>query len=194
MTHLTRWRRPDGSICLAAYTAQHSHPSMRQTFEFELNRKGIKWKWEAATHVWLVDLNRAAALRDILTVCFVPYEAQCGPCWAGGTCATWTKINKIASEQPFKFGCVEAFWKEPAPPPPPPRPKPPRPRAAALPQDPFTLLGVMPGASAEEIKKAARKQAFDAHPDRGGSAEKMMAILAARDELLGRGGRASRRR
>ena len=47
------------------------------------------------------------------------------------------------------------------------------------------LLGVVPGASSADIIAAHRRQIAAAHPDRGGSAEAVHALDAARDLLLG---------
>ena len=45
--------------------------------------------------------------------------------------------------------------------------------------DPFKILGVSPDATKEEITKAYRKKAYEAHPDRGGSHEQMLKVNAA---------------
>jgi hypothetical protein len=45
-------------------------------------------------------------------------------------------------------------------------------------------LGVPSGADPQEIRTAHRRAAFVNHPDRGGSAERMASINAARDVLL----------
>lgn len=47
-----------------------------------------------------------------------------------------------------------------------------------------TLLGVSRGAERDEILAAHRRAIKDAHPDRGGSADAVHAIDAARDLLL----------
>ncbi len=46
------------------------------------------------------------------------------------------------------------------------------------------LLGVMHGASADQIHEAHRRLMMEAHPDRGGSNEAVHAANAARDLLL----------
>ena len=47
----------------------------------------------------------------------------------------------------------------------------------------FETLGLQPGASDEEIKKAYRKLAMKHHPDKGGDAEKFKEISSAYQEL-----------
>lgn len=49
------------------------------------------------------------------------------------------------------------------------------------------VLGVAPDADAAAIRAAHRRLAADAHPDRGGDAERAARVNAARDYLLGRG-------
>jgi len=45
--------------------------------------------------------------------------------------------------------------------------------------DPFEILGVEPNATKDEVTKAYKKKAWDAHPDRGGSNQEMMKVNAA---------------
>ncbi len=49
-----------------------------------------------------------------------------------------------------------------------------------------TVLGVSPGASAQEIRAAYRARMARAHPDRGGSHSEAARLTAARDRLLKR--------
>lgn len=48
----------------------------------------------------------------------------------------------------------------------------------------WTVLGVTPNASRDEINEAYRRKAKSSHPDVGGSAEMMAKINAARDAAL----------
>jgi hypothetical protein len=58
--------------------------------------------------------------------------------------------------------------------------------ALPAPKDPHVILGVRPGASAEEIDAAYRQKAKIAHPDNGGSAAAMQELNDARAALKGR--------
>ena len=49
--------------------------------------------------------------------------------------------------------------------------------------DPYTVLGVLPTATAEEIEFAYRRLAMAEHPDRGGSTERMTEINLAYERL-----------
>ena len=48
------------------------------------------------------------------------------------------------------------------------------------------VLGVQPGAGADEIRRAYRTKMAQAHPDRGGSHNEAARLTAARDRLLKR--------
>jgi hypothetical protein len=50
-------------------------------------------------------------------------------------------------------------------------------------QDPYRILGVSRGDSAEEIKRRYRELALSRHPDRGGSPEQMSALNAAYEQI-----------
>ena len=47
----------------------------------------------------------------------------------------------------------------------------------------WSLLGLAPGASASEIKRAFRQRALETHPDRGGEAELFRQVKRAYDKL-----------
>ena len=50
-------------------------------------------------------------------------------------------------------------------------------------KNPYTILGIQPNASQEEIKKAYRKLSLKHHPDRGGDEEKFKELSAAYEQL-----------
>jgi hypothetical protein len=52
-------------------------------------------------------------------------------------------------------------------------------------EEALAILGLRPGASDDEIRKAHRQMMKDHHPDAGGSAELASKINAAKDVLLG---------
>jgi hypothetical protein len=52
------------------------------------------------------------------------------------------------------------------------------------PADHWRLLGIEPGATREEIERAYKAKAQDAHPDTGGSNEAMASLNAARETAL----------
>lgn len=49
--------------------------------------------------------------------------------------------------------------------------------------DPYTILGVRPDATQEEVNKAYKKKAAAVHPDKGGSNEKMILVNAAYEAI-----------
>ncbi len=49
--------------------------------------------------------------------------------------------------------------------------------------DPFQILGVEPTASKDEVDKAYRSKAKEAHPDKGGSDEQMILVNAAYEAI-----------
>lgn len=51
-------------------------------------------------------------------------------------------------------------------------------------QDPYLLLGVLPSDSPERVRERYRKLALLAHPDRGGSPEKMRELNVAYEQVL----------
>ena len=50
-------------------------------------------------------------------------------------------------------------------------------------KNPYTILGIQPNASQEEIKKAYRKLSLKHHPDRGGDEEMFKELSAAYEQL-----------
>jgi hypothetical protein len=56
--------------------------------------------------------------------------------------------------------------------------------ALPAPEQPFQVLGVGANASREEVERAYRLLASEHHPDKGGDADRMARINAARDALL----------
>lgn len=95
---------------------------------------------------------------------------------------------------------VEPYWarafnrtlRGEAPPPPPVR-KTPRAEPKAAPVSAWERLGLVPGASPREIKRAYRVKALEVHPDRGGSDEAFRDITRAYEKLLARPERSRRR-
>jgi hypothetical protein len=81
------------------------------------------------------------------------------PHWAGA----WVRVR--AGREPFPS-------------------KAPRPGARPVPpQNPYTLLGLEPGADLPAIKAAYRQKALDTHPDRGGSEAAFILVKRAYDSL-----------
>lgn len=56
--------------------------------------------------------------------------------------------------------------------------------ALAPPATCWSILGVRPGATADEINAAYRRAAREAHPDAGGSTDRMAELNRARDDAL----------
>ena len=58
------------------------------------------------------------------------------------------------------------------------------PRRNRPPSDPFAELGLGPGSTADDVRRARNRLAKRAHPDVGGSAEEMQRVNAAADAAL----------
>src|SRR5262245_16713118 len=72
---------------------------------------------------------------------------------------------------------------------PPPLPRPPASPSARSPRSTraassWSVLGLEPGATLVEVKRAFRKRALETHPDRGGRAEDFLAVQGAYDKLV----------
>jgi curved DNA-binding protein CbpA len=52
--------------------------------------------------------------------------------------------------------------------------------------NPFTILGLSPTASADDIHRAFRRLALETHPDRGGKADDFIRVKWAQLEALAR--------
>lgn len=71
-------------------------------------------------------------------------------------------------------------------------------RPSREPADPYAVLGVQPGASRAEVRRAYRRRALEIHPDTAATGDEaatdaMVRLNRARDQLLARGpGRATR--
>lgn len=50
--------------------------------------------------------------------------------------------------------------------------------------DPYTILGVRPDATKEEVTRAYREKAATAHPDKGGTNEQMILVNAAKEAIF----------
>jgi len=48
------------------------------------------------------------------------------------------------------------------------------------------ILGLKPGATEEEVKKAYRKKAIETHPDKGGNEEEFKKVTEAYEILTGK--------
>ena len=50
-------------------------------------------------------------------------------------------------------------------------------------QDPYSVLGIQPGASKDEAKKAFKRRAMETHPDRGGNEEEFKKVNEAYERI-----------
>lgn len=58
-----------------------------------------------------------------------------------------------------------------------------RERDAELAAEPLAVLGLLPGATGEEIQAAYRQKVRETHPDRGGSGEELRKVTEAWEKL-----------
>lgn len=88
---------------------------------------------------------------------------------------------------------IDAYWArawktvlrgQPLPPPPA-KPRAP-PKAAAAPSSAWSVLGLEPGASAADIRRAFHDRALESHPDQGGDAAQFRAVMRAYERLTGK--------
>lgn len=49
--------------------------------------------------------------------------------------------------------------------------------------EPLAVLGLLPGATGEEIQAAYRQKVRETHPDRGGSGEELRKVMEAWEKL-----------
>ena len=105
------------------------------------------------------------------------------PAWA----RAWVRIQ--AGLPPWAVR--EPKPPRPEPPPPPPPREVPRRRPVGVPPgtSPYAILGVVPSAPVDEIKRAFRRLALATHPDRGGDVAGFIRVKWAHDEALARRGR-----
>lgn len=100
------------------------------------------------------------------------------PIWA----RAWVRIQ--AGKPPWVTRAPRRQRPDPEPPP---REAPRRRPASVAPgTSPESILGVDPGASLDEIKRAFRRLALATHPDRGGDPAGFIRVKWALDEVLGR--------
>jgi hypothetical protein len=90
----------------------------------------------------------------------------------------------LALIEPYWAHAVNRMLRGEAPPPPP-APKRQRPveRRDAQPSSPWSVLGLAPGASLLELKRAFRQRALETHPDRGGDAAHFREVQRAYEKL-----------
>ena len=88
---------------------------------------------------------------------------------------------------------IEAYWARAwsrvlrgEAPPPLPRPRGPREAREGESASAWSVLGVAPGASREEVKRAFRARALETHPDQGGDTEAYLRARAAFERLMAR--------
>jgi hypothetical protein len=93
----------------------------------------------------------------------------------------------LTMTEPYWARAFNRTLRGEAPPAPPQKraPKPERP-VNAKPKSAWETLGLAPGATVAEIKRAYRQRALDAHPDRGGDPAVFRALTRAYEKALSR--------
>ena len=168
-THVARWRA-------FGKTWWACHLPYQRAFVEALKRavEPQERAWLGGAKLWLVAESHRQLLADLLAVHVDRPRDQCCACRTGTRCVVWNKIHWNAIGTGIG-GLVDLSEEEAR-------------SAAAQGPDPKTaariLLGVSEVTTEAAIRAAARRAAFQAHPDRGGSHQRMAAIIAARDLLL----------
>ena len=176
--HIAAWQWANGTT-FCAFTQAYS-AALKDLVSVVKDRVPMSDRmWLNPIKAWMVKPQYEAVIREAVLKFGVP---RCAVCWPGGICKRWDNVHFAAAGT--KMGGLAA--KMQAPPQPPPseqRPMPPMPPRDNVVQA-MVLLGVGPGSTSEDVKSAARKMALTAHPDHGGSNERMVMINTSRDLLL----------
>jgi len=177
--HVAKWQFPNGDVrwaVVAPYDAWFT-----DTVKAEIPGKARAWI--PAAKAWFFDDAYEGVVRKALCKVYGP-AAPCAQCWSGERCAAMDAVEAHAAK--YNLGAQVRPETEAATP----EPEPASEQKPAQPEHPVAaaakLLEVEWWSPADEIKAAARRRAADAHPDHpGGSHEAMVAVLAARNLLLG---------
>jgi hypothetical protein len=133
--------------------------------------------WLPAASTWMIDERCQIGVRGMLSR-FYWLETLCEICWTGMLCPRLVELARLVEA----VSLTAVDWTPATPKTPPVKmPAYPRDRQSAAEQ-----LGVPANADAATVRAAARRAAFEWHPDRGGSAAAVVAIMAARDMLVRR--------
>lgn len=177
--HIAAWQWANGTT-FCAFTQPYS-AALRDLVSVVKDRIPVRDRmWLQPLKVWMVKPQYEQLVREAALKFAVP---RCSTCWPGGVCRRWDNVHFSAVGT--KIGGLASKMK--APPPQDPseqqRPMPPMPPRDDVVQA-MVLLGVGPGATEDDVRSAARKMAFIAHPDHGGSNERMVKVNTSRDLLL----------
>ncbi|MFH1833403.1 MAG: hypothetical protein ABH877_00140 [bacterium] len=191
--HFTPWQFKNGDQFWAVSTP-FSHAFVTRLKQ-EIPPKGRCWI--AALKIWCVREAHLQHVRNLISEIYrgIPLCS----CWYEDNpqCDERERLRELAFRAGGKAGCPVAPRRaastppeRPAPPRATPPPTPPRSRQPVT-EEPRSLeaarrvLGVPPGAPRATVRAAWKRLAVDAHPDVGGTHERMAAVNAARDLLLG---------